>query len=184
MARKCTIKEINQQDAKVFLNYNHIQGYGKCSLSLGCFYNCRLVGVMSFLDKKNGNYQLIRFATDNTFITQGIGGKLFKYFIKKYNPNIIKTFADRRWTLSKEDNLYTKIGFKLDKVLKPDYRYVNPDHPTERIHKFNFRKRSVHRKYRLPMSMSETQMAKEIGLYKIWDCGLLRYIWTKENRAQ
>jgi hypothetical protein len=27
------------------------------------------------------------------------------------------------------------------------------------------------------MSMTEKEMTKEIGLSKIWDCGLYRYIW-------
>ena len=48
-----------------------------------------------------------------------------------------KTFADRRWTLDKDNNLYTKLGFKLTKTLIPDYRYVVGK---KRVHKFNFRK--------------------------------------------
>lgn len=29
------------------------------------------------------------------------------------------------------------------------------------------------------MSMSENEMVKEIGYGKIYDCGLIRYVWGK-----
>ena len=29
------------------------------------------------------------------------------------------------------------------------------------------------------MSFSETQMCNELGFYKIWDCGLVKYVWEK-----
>jgi disulfide oxidoreductase YuzD len=77
--------------------------------------------------------------------------------------------------------LYTKLGFKIDKILKPDYRYVDTQNPNERIHKFNLRKRTIHQKYNLPMSMRESEMVKKIGYSKIWDCGLYRYIWKNET---
>ena len=68
-----------------------------------------------------------------------------------------------------------------NKILKPDYRYVDTQNPNERIHKFNLRKRTIHQKYNLPMSMRESEMVKKIGYSKIWDCGLYRYIWKNET---
>ena len=47
--------------------------------------------------------------------------------------------------------------------------------------KFNFRKSKLHKKYGLSLSLTESEMTKEIGAYKIWDCGLFRYIWKKED---
>ena len=29
----------------------------------------------------------------------------------------VKSFADRRWTITKEQNLYTSIGFELTEIL-------------------------------------------------------------------
>jgi hypothetical protein len=29
--------------------------------------------------------------------------------------------------------------------------------------------------------MTESEMAKSIKAHKIWDCGLLRYVWAAEN---
>ena len=52
---------------------------------------------------------------------------------------------------------------------------------TERMHKFGFRKNILSRKYNLPMTLTETQMAQAIGAKKIWDCGLLKYVWKNEK---
>lgn len=179
MARKCVVRGLDKVQARMFLNKNHIQGYGKCSFSYGCFYNEKLIGVMSFTEYDNNKYELIRFATDINFICNGVGGKLFKYFLKKHNPIEVKTFADRRWTINRECNFYTKIGFIEDKILEPDYKYVNTSDPQTRIHKFNFRKKTINKKYNLPLKLSENEMIKEIGYSKIYDCGLIRYVWKK-----
>ena len=177
-ARNCTIVEVNNETAKRFLERNHIQGYGKSSICLSAMYNGKIIAVMTFKSFKNNEWELTRFATDYDYICCGVGSKLFKYFVNMYNPSLVKSFADRRWTLS-EDNLYTKMGFELDGILKPDYRYVYTQNPIERIHKFNFRKNTLHKKYGLSLDMTESKMAKEIGYSKIWDCGLYRYVWKK-----
>ena len=180
-ARRTNIKEISMNIARSFLLQNHIQGFTKSSVYIGCFYENELVGVMSFKreTKDSDKWELTRFATDVNKHCIGIGGKLFKYFIRKYNPIEVKSFADRRWTVNKDNNLYTKIGFKLEEILKPDYRYTKKS--TDYIHKFNFRKQKLNRKYGLPLTMTENEMTKEIGYYRIWDCGLLKYKWYKDN---
>lgn len=180
LARKCKIQIINNEIGCEFLIKNHVQGFSRSSIYLGCFYNEELVGVMSFKRERKGSdkWELTRFATDITKHCVGVGGKLFKYFIKNYSPTEVKSFADRRWTLDKNNNLYTKLGFKLDKILKPDYKYVI-ENINKRFHKFNFRKKILHNKYGLPLTMTETEMCNQIKAHKIWDCGLYKYIWKK-----
>jgi hypothetical protein len=80
--------------------------------------------------------------------------------------------------LDKNNNLYTKLGFKLYNILKPDYKYVI-ENINKRFHKFNFRKKILHNKYGLPLTMTETEMCNQIKAHKIWDCGLYKYIWKK-----
>jgi hypothetical protein len=178
MARKCNIKIIEKNNAKNFLDKNHIQGYKGCSVAIGCFYNEALIGVMTF-EQYSDEWILNRFATDNNFICQGVGGKLFSFFVKNYNPTVVKSFADLRWTINKDNNLYTKLGFEVDEILKPDYKYVNSSHPTERIHKFNFRKKIISKHYDLDYNETESKLTEKLGYYKIWDCGLIRYKWIK-----
>ena len=179
-ARKCEIKEINNNDAKVFLNENHIQGYSRSTIYLGAFFNKKIVAVMSFKEEKIGFWELTRFASDNHYLNSGIGGKLFSFFVKKYSPKEVKSFADRRWTIS-ENNLYTKIGFEKKIYLAPDYRYIKNNGSPQRYHKFRFRKQILHKKYNLPLTMTENEMAKQLGFSKIWDCGLIKYIWKEKE---
>lgn len=182
-ARKCTIKEITKSISDDFLERYHIQGKVSASIYYGAYYNDALIGVMTFKkETKEGFWELSRYATDYHYICQGLGGKLFKHFIKEKNPVEVKSFADRRWTISSENNLYTKLGFVLEKALRPDYKYYNEDvDKFQRFHKFGFRKQILHKRYNLPLTMTETQMVKELGYDRIWDCGLFKYVWRHNN---
>lgn len=184
MGRKCLVKEISRPVADTFLMENHIQGGCFSSINLGAYYNNNLVGVMCFTKEKDNNFCLTRFATDYNFICQGVGGKLFNYFVKKYQPKTIKSFADRRWTCNTNDNIYTRLNFCFDGFVKPDYHYYNPKiSRLERIHKFNLRKQKLHKKYGFPLEMTETEMVKQLGYDRIWDCGLIRYVWKDDKKG-
>lgn len=111
-ARKCTISEISTKVSNEFLNKFHIQGGDKTAIKYGAFFGETLIAVMTFLDS-DGEYNLNRFAVNNQFIAAGIAAKILKHAIKIGNPKTVKTFADRRWTLDGENNLYTKLGFSL-----------------------------------------------------------------------
>ena len=182
MGRKCSISEVNRNVAREFLEKYHIQGFASGTVHLGAFYNGKLVAVMSFKEeRKNSNeWELVRFASNYNYICQGIGGKLFGYFIKTHTPASVKSFADRRWTINEKDNLYIKLGFHFEKYLPPDYRYYRPKDGIVRHHKFGFRKNILHKKYGLPLTMTEGEMTKNLGYSKIYDCGLIKYVWKKE----
>lgn len=182
--RKITVKEIYKHDAEVFLNSYHIQGFIPSTVYIGGFFNGELVAVMTFRNKnmRNPNWELVRFATCDKYIYQGVGGKLFSYFVRNYNPDIVVSFADKRWTTDKTNNLYTKLGFTLDCETKPSYYYFGKSKGIERIHKFNFRKQVLSKRYGFPMTMTETEMADALGYKKIWDCGLFKYVWYANKK--
>ena len=178
--RKTIVREISSSEESVFLNEFHIQGspQSNSTVSLGCFYNDKLISVMLFkiLNKNTKDYDLTRFATDFNYVCQGVASKMLSYFIKNYQPDSIISFADRRWTLNKESNLYTKLGFELVDELKPDYRYYNEKIDRyQRFHKFGFRKQKLNKKYGFPLTMTEKEMVQELGYDRIWDCGLFKY---------
>ena len=129
---------------------------------------------------KNKSWELVRFATDNNKICCGLGSKMFAFFNKTYKPTCVISFADRRWTMNINENLYTKMGFNLDKCSAPDYRYYNEYvNKFQRFHKMRFNKKTLSKKYGFPLTMTETEMVKELGYDRIWDCGLIKYIWKK-----
>ena len=179
--RKCEIREItNKNEAYEFLDKNHIQGRTGFTVGLGAYYNNELVGVMTFKKEKECYWDLNRFATDINHQCIGIGGKLFKYFIRNYGFQEIKSFADRRWTTDPTNNLYTKLGFEFDSYVPPSYWYYNPKiSKIERFHKFGFRKQHLHKQYGLPLTMTEREMTESLGYTRIWDCGLIKYIYRK-----
>lgn len=180
--RKCEIKKIYSHISNEFLDTYHIQGKVAATVYYGAYYENKLIGVMTFKTENNGNWELTRFASDYNYICCGVGGKLFKQFIKDYNPNVIKSFADRRWTINERNNLYIQLGFEFDSYTPPDYRYYNSSKDRyQRFHKFGFRKQLLLRKYPniLTPEMTETEMAKKLGYDRIWDCGLIKYVWKK-----
>ena len=176
-ARKCSVTVISNDNAKQFLERYHIQGYANSTLYYGAFYSGELVGVMSFLKEHDGNWNLTRFATNFKYRLPGLANKILKNFIVDNNPNEIKTFLDRRWGTA-QDNVYTKMGFKLVDTLKPDYSYIKGH---TRYHKFGFRKQILHKKYGLPLTMTEKQMCDKLGFHRIWNCGLFKYVWKKHS---
>ena len=177
--RKCEIREITNKDiAYKFLDKNHIQGRTSFTIALGAYHQEELVGVMTFKNEKEGYWDLNRFATDINYQCVGIGGKLFKYFTRNYPFIEIKSFADRRWTTDPTNNLYIKLGFEFDSYVPPSYWYHNPKiNPYTRFHKFGFRKQHLHKQYGLPLTMTEREMTKALGYVRIWDCGLVKYIY-------
>lgn len=179
MARKCSVKEIEWTIAKRFLDIYHIQGSAKSTIYLGIYFNDSLVGVMTFIKRKNC-WELNRFATNYNYICSGLGSKLFSYFVRNYNPDEVKSFADRRWTSIITENFYEKIGFKQETILLPDYRYIiSKRGKFERAHKFGFRKKLLKKKYDVDTNNSETDIMKKLGIHKIYDCGLIKYVWKK-----
>ena len=178
-ARKCEIREIsNKNEVYEFLDKNHIQGRTGFTIALGAYYQNNLVGVMTFKKEKEGYWDLNRFATDINYQCVGIGGKLFKHFTRNYPFIEIKSFADRRWTTDPTNNLYTKLGFDFDSYVPPSYWYYNPKiNPYIRFHKFGFRKQHLHNQYGLPLTMTEHEMTTALGYTRIWNCGLIKYVY-------
>jgi very-short-patch-repair endonuclease len=187
-ARKCIIKDnINPDIKSKFLEKNHIQGNDNSNIILGAYYNNELVALMTFDNKRSlnkeanhneNNYELTRFCIKNCYQITGIAAKILSHFIKTYNPERIISFADRRWTLDKDNNLYVKLGFKLIEVLDPDYTYYCPKVDRyRRFHKFGFGKSNIKKRFPYVYSFNKTEweMMQELGYDRIWDCGKFKY---------
>lgn len=42
-------------------------------------------------------------------------------------------------------------------------------------------KKTLNKKYGFPLTMTESEMVKNIGFDRIWDCGLFKFVWTNED---
>lgn len=182
-ARKCVIKEILRYEAEDFLNKNHIQGFSNATIYLGAYYKDRLIAVMTFLEESHLMWNLNRFASDIDNICQGIGSKMFSFFRKNYEFVEVKSFADRRWMSPLTRNIYDMMNFKISEFVKPNYSYYNPRmNRYKRFHKFGFRKKNLLKKYPnsgLTPNMTESEMTRKLGFMRIWDCGLIKYVYKK-----
>lgn len=168
-ARKCHVKTVDNQMKEHFFEVNHSQGNGPSSINLGLFHENELIACIGFIQEKDGIYNLSRYAT--SMIVTGGFTKLLTYFERQYHPKQIYTFADLRWS---EGDLYKNNGFILDKELSPDYSYVIND---KRIHKFNFRHRRLAKILEnYDPKLSEHQNCLNHGIYRIYDCGKLKFI--------
>lgn len=180
-ARKCNVVEIDSKTKSQFLNKVHIQGNDKSNINLGLMYGDDLVSVMTFSKpkifmkgrntKKDGVYELSRFANTNDGRVIGSFSKLLSHFIKNYEYTKIYSFADLRLS---DGGLYEKNGFDNSEAIKPDYAYVING---ELRHRWGFRKDMIKEKYPeiYDPKKTEYQMMRELGFDRIWDCGKIRY---------
>jgi len=181
--RNVIIKRIDSLLKSNFLNINHIQGNDNSKIHYGGFYKNELIGVMTFNDKRNmtknkdEQYELSRYSIKEGYVVNGLASKFIKTFKNEYSPKNIISFADRRWTLDPENNLYIKMGFKLVGINKPTYTYYNSKkNKYKRFHKFGFGKNSLKLKHPdLDFTKSEKTLMNELGYERIWDCGMFKY---------
>lgn len=177
-ARKCTVKEISSTESKLFQERNHIQGYTPSKINIGLFFNGDLVSIMTFGKcrfSKKYEYELIRFCSILNTHVIGAAGKLLKYFEEKFKPSSIISYADRRWS---RGNLYKKLGFSLDHISKPDYRYWNRKKgvymPESRIKYQKHKLKKLIENF--DPNISESKNMKNAGYLKIYDCGNLVFV--------
>lgn len=177
-ARKCSILPVNSRTASKFCEDNHIQGKGRSNARYGLYYNDELVSLMTFsknnISRKILGWEINRFCSKLNVNVIGAASKLFKHFIKEYNPDQVLSYSDNRWS---NGNLYRTLGFEFKQETKPNYWYMIPN-SIERIHRFNLRKNNKDNK-----NLSEMQLRSKEGFKRIWDCGSSKWIWTKRNGA-
>lgn len=178
-ARKCQIMEVNGSERKAFLNGNHVQGDCISSVNLGLYYKGDLVSLMTFGKprinvgsgvQEDGSWELIRFCSKLNTDVIGAASKLFKYFLKTYNPVKVTTYSDKRWSLGR---MYEILGFSHDHDSSPNYFYIVGNH---RENRFRYRK-SVLVKEGYDSNKTEHEIMMEREIYRIYDCGTKVWIW-------
>lgn len=176
-ARKTIIKKVSLNEEKDFLEKNHIQGYAISSVCYGAFYNNELISLMSFVKSrfnKKYEWELLRFANKTNTTTIGGPSKLFKTFIREYNPNNIISYCDLRYFTG---TLYEKIGMSFSHISKPNYFYCKDRIRYSRI---SFQKHKLRNILPIYNSLlTEEENMKNNNYYKIWDCGNKVFTWSK-----
>lgn len=165
-ARKCIIKEIDNKEAKIFNNENHLQGHRNAQVTYGLFYNNKLIQLMSFSKSKynrnlkdDNSWEIIRSCSiSNTLVVGGVN-KLISYFIKKYNPKSIFSYCDfNKFT----GTSYLAANMKFIGYTGPDMKWW-------------LQKNTVIN--RLPRKHKEL---KENAVAQLWGAGSKKYILERD----
>ena len=175
-ARNCEIRELNSDSCKKFIDLNHLQGHIPASIKLGLYHNNELISIMTFgkLRAALGNkgiyseYEMYRFCNKIGHNIVGGASKLLNYFIKKFNPTYILSYADRRWS---DGRLYNKLKFKFSGVSSPNFWYIKNG---IRYHRFNFRKNKLIKEV-YDSDKTAHNIMLERKMYRIYDCGNIKF---------
>jgi very-short-patch-repair endonuclease len=175
-ARNCTIKEIDSETSRKFLESNHIQGNVNASVKYGLFHEEILVAVMTFSRPrydKTSEWELIRFASILNTNVVGGASKLFSHFKKIVNPKSIVSYCDLRYGTGV---VYEKLGFTFSHQTNSNYFYYKGGMRHSRV-KFQKHKLEGLLEYFDPLK-SETENMSNNGYLKIHDSGNLvfRYV--------
>jgi len=176
--RKCTIKEINYNVAKSFVDENHIQGYSNSCMRVGLFFEEELISVMTFgksrFDKKY-EWELIRFCNKLGYKVVGGAGKLFNYFKNEYNPSNIISYCDLRYF---DGIMYEKIGMKFSHISSPNYFYFLNN--KIRFSRNRFQKHKLKNILEtFDENKTETENMLDNKYLQIHDCGNKVFVWNK-----
>lgn len=179
-ARNTVVKEISNSEAVKFCVENHLQGSSVSKYRFGLFHEGDLISVMTFsklrenvgMKHREGCFELLRFCNKKSYLVIGGASKLFKYFLSKYSPNYVVSYANRDWSLG---NLYNKLGMEFKGFTPPGYWYVKSKHKFSRV---IFQKHKLVAKGKDP-NKSEYQIMMEDGYVRVWDCGNYKFTWER-----
>lgn len=160
IANECNVCEnVNKEEIDKFLEANDINGSVDSDIVIAVSYKTNIVGAMTLNKNNKQEYTINRITTNIKYNCIGIGQMLFDYFKTHFDFNTITFFADRRWVINIENNIYTSLGFKVDSFISPLFTFYNP----------YFSKR---------MRLKREKITDIENYTRIWDCGFVKYVYT------
>lgn len=173
-ARKCEIRNINNEVYSKFCEEYHIQGTVGAKWKCGLYSNNELVAIASFGKSRFADeYELLRYCSKAGISVIGGMKKLVAHFKAETGITNLVSYADRRFT-SKIANVYGNEN--VISVSAPGYYYIKNKKIMSR---FEFQKHKLKTneftaKY-YDDRLTETEICKLAGLIKIYDCGQLKF---------
>ena len=186
-ARNLKFCTVEPNEAKVFLNNNHIQGFVTASYYFGLKDNDDILRAVLLvrssklnarMKRKDGEWEIQRYATFG--VVSGGFTKLLKNaekYILNLGLKLTKWISFAACDVS-NGNLYENSGFVIDSILRPDYKYVGDFTHWKRVPRERFQKKIFIENPKLLWEdgWTESIAAKQNKLYKIYDAGKIRYV--------
>jgi Mor family transcriptional regulator len=153
-ARKCHMGILNNKDADVYFETNHLMGKGRGTTYVLTFKE-EIVAALRLKRNKNNDYEISRFCNSKFYTVTGAFSKLLSFAIKDKHPDSIMTFIDKRYG---KGNYLKDLGFSYIHTY-PSFRWTDG---FETFHRLKFPGNSGYNK----------------DLFKIYDCGQAKYYLT------
>lgn len=179
-ARKTVVREISNSDAIEFCNKYHLQNGIYSRVNIGEFYNNELVGVMSFsIPRFNSGFdwEISRLCFKGGVKVIGGADKMFKMFLRKYNPYNVISYCD----ISKFVGIiYRRIGFQLTEITSPGYIWV--DKHNDVLSRYKTQKHKLIEQGLGTEDETEDSIMKSLGYHKVYNCGNARYEYYNDKK--
>lgn len=166
-ARKCTIKKVALKERRRFFNGNHIDGDVNAKFAFGLYYEDELVQCMSLRASHQTKYRNVGLLESarmcsslNTYVRGGLS-RLTRHALdhaRSNGYNGIIVYVDERLG---GDNSYERAGWQfIGRTLEPSLWWTDG---SVRLGKLQVRADRERK-------MSETDVANERGLRRVWGC--------------
>lgn len=166
-ARKTKIIKLERSVAKPLLSKWHLQGEINASTWLGLSFNNEIIAILGISKSrfsKKHSHEIVRFCCKPGLTVVGALSKLTKYAIKSGIPSII-SYCDKRMG---DGSGYIASGFKYIGDSAPSFFCVNKSSKKRES-------RIKYQKHNLIKKKIDPDKLKELGYYKVWDCGTKKY---------
>lgn len=153
-ARKLKIGSVSKKDGAKFLEDNHLmgQGRGEC---VGLYNGAELVSLMRLCRVKGNNWEISRFCNKVGHSVVGGLSKILFFFTEKFCPESLISFVDLRYGTG---DYMESLGFIKGKAFK-SFKWTDG--------------KNLFNRMKFP-----SNSGYEHKLYKLWDCGQLKFTKT------
>ena len=174
--RDCQIQEVPECEALPFMDENHLAGETAYEVCYGLYNHGGLVSLMAFDESLSYDYQyeMLRFCNKNHLHVAHSEKLLFDYFVKKYNPSSIVSYANRRFDFGEAQK---SIGMEFIENTDPDYFYFKGGYSLKDKNLYDDMDLSQTLKKFNP-ELSQTENLFQHGFRRIYDSGNAVYSWT------
>lgn len=171
------------EEARLFLNTNHLQGAPVKGSYLGlmqegelcsivCFnHNTTTLGQMSNV----AHVEVTRFST--TMNECGGLEKLLQEYLATHPETLtVVSYSDERIS---DGQTYFKAGFVKMHTTKPSYQYLEKNAVSPR-HKSNYQKSKLINRFgeEFCKGKTEREITEQNQIYRIYDCGLTKWVYS------
>lgn len=176
-ARSCNVREVSSDEARAFLDANHMQGSVRSSFRLGLYEGDELVQLICIGKSrfKQGEVELLRMCSK--LGVQVVGG--FSKLMAHQPYDELASYVDR----SKFNGAaYAASGWELIGETPPSYRYWRVG-LHEYVSRFEAQKHELAKLLgdAFNPALTERENMEAAGYARIYDCGNLKMRWERKG---